>query len=159
MVTHYAGKERFSDRQQVMLARGFIVAIVLVTYLLSLLRPGSVFALGVWCFSGFAALFPLVFAAIYWKRLTKWGAYASVIVAFGTWAWFFGTSVFRAIEAGNPGPIRTYTIDFPLGDSTHEVMPVVPVFVAALLALVIVSLMTRPPSERALRRCFSSVGQ
>jgi len=159
MVMHYAGKERFSDRHQVMLARGFIVAIVIVTYLLSLLRPGSVFALGVWCFSGFAALFPLVFAAVYWKRLTKWGAYASVLVAFGTWAWFFGDSVYRAVEVGNPSPIRTYTIELPVGGSTHEIMPVVPIFVAALLALVIVSLMTRPPSEGTLRRFFPGVGR
>ena len=38
------------------------------------------FTLGVWCFSGFASLFPLVFAAIYWRRVTKAGAIASVVV-------------------------------------------------------------------------------
>ena len=37
VVTHYAGKDRFTDKQQVWMARGFIVVIVAVTYALSLL--------------------------------------------------------------------------------------------------------------------------
>ncbi len=72
IVGHYLGKDRFNDKQQVMIARTFIILIVAVTYGLSLFKPPSVFALGVWCFSGFSALFPLVVAALYWQRLTKW---------------------------------------------------------------------------------------
>ena len=59
---------------------------MLVTYLIgTFAKPRGVFTLGVWCFSGFASLFPLVFAAVYWKRATKAGAYACVLAAAGTW--------------------------------------------------------------------------
>ena len=56
IVTHYVGEDRFTDRQRVWMARGFITVIVAVTYGLSLLPQRSVFGVGVWCFSGFARL-------------------------------------------------------------------------------------------------------
>jgi len=145
-----------SDKRQIALARGFIIAVVAVTYLLSLLKPPSVFALGVWCFSGFSALTPLAFAALYWKRLTKWGAYACVLAAAGTWGYFFSDAVGKAIEAGNPGPIRTYTLDLTVGGETYQLMPVAAIFLASLVAMVAVSLVTRPPSEETLGRFFRS---
>ena len=70
LISHYFGEERFTDRQQILITRAFIIAIVALTYLLSLTAPRSVFSLGVWCFSGFSALFPLVFAALYWRSAT-----------------------------------------------------------------------------------------
>ncbi|MEM6799533.1 MAG: sodium:solute symporter family protein, partial [Planctomycetota bacterium] len=75
VVNHYR-KEPLSDRGQVLATRGFIIGIVALTYLLSLSNNRSVFALAVWCFSGFSSLFPLVFASVYWRGLTKAGAYA-----------------------------------------------------------------------------------
>ena len=69
IVVHMTG-DRFNDAQRVTLGRVFIVAIVAVTYLLSLFPPPHVFDLAVWCFSGFASLFPLVVAAVYWRRAT-----------------------------------------------------------------------------------------
>lgn len=154
IVTHYGKKDRFSDRHQVLLARGFIVAIVMVTYLLSLLKPPSVFALGIWCFSGFAALFPLVFAAVYWRRLTIWGAYAAILAAIVSWGFFFGDAVFEAIVAKNPGPIRTYTVPVSIGGETYETMPVATIFLCSLLAMIIVSLLTKSPSAATLEKFF-----
>jgi SSS family solute:Na+ symporter len=142
IVGHYAGHDRFTDRQQVWLARIFIVLVVAVTYILSLRGYTSVFAMGVWCFSGFASLFPLVFAALYWKRLTAAGACAGVMATTASWFYFF-----REAEYGGN---RTYTIDL-MG---HEVMPVLPIFLSSLIAMVVVSLVTRPPSEATLARFF-----
>jgi SSS family solute:Na+ symporter len=50
------GPNRFSDAQKVLIARGFILAIVALTCFLSiqLMNSAHVFDLGVWCFSGFA---------------------------------------------------------------------------------------------------------
>ena len=155
VVGHYMGKDRFTDKQQVAIARGFIILIVAVTYWLSLKRPPSVFALGVWCFSGFSSLFPLVFASLYWKRLTKWGAYACVLATAGAWGYFFSQALGRAREAGNPGPIRTYVVELPMGGTTYETMPVVWIFACSLIALVVVSLLTKPPKEETLRRFFA----
>ena len=68
------GEKRLGDRQRILLGRSLVVAIVVVAYLVSLLAPRSVYTLGVWCFTGFSGLFPLVFASLYWKRVTTAGA-------------------------------------------------------------------------------------
>lgn len=138
VVTHYGGRNRFTDKQIVTIARVFIVAIVAVTYFFSLGDRPRVFTLGVWCFSGFSALFPLVFAALYWRRLTKAGAYACVIAASVSWL-----LLFRAADYGlNP----SY--------SFLNMMPVATITACSTAALVVVSLVTRPPSETTLNRFF-----
>jgi SSS family solute:Na+ symporter len=141
-----SGKPRLSDRAEVWTARAFIVLIVAITYLLSLFEPRSVFALGVWCFSGFASLFPLCFAALYWRGLTAWGACASVATAIGMWFYLFHASGYAKDEG--------YAIPVPVGGSVFEVMPVVPMFVAATVALVVVSLVTPKPSAATLAKFF-----
>jgi len=84
IVLHGSGKNRFTDKQIVLIARAFVIAIVAITYILSLvLFKKNIFDLAIWSFSGFASLTPLVFAALYWRRATKAGAYASVTVAAG----------------------------------------------------------------------------
>ena len=144
IVGHYS-KSEVSDQTQIKLARGFIIGVVVITYVLSLFKPPSVFTLGIWCFSGFASLFPLVFAAVYWRRLTKWGAYAGVLATITTWIYFFR-------EAGW-GKNRSYTIDV----AGYEVMPVAAIFLASLVAMVGVSLVTRPPEKATLEKFFGKV--
>ena len=143
IVVQYAGKDRFSDRQIVLLARGFIVAVVAVTYGISLVWRQMVFDLGIWCFSGFAALVPLVLAALYWRRLTVWGASASVLATAGTW----GYLISQAAVTGKEGKLNP---DFTL----WGMMPVVGMIAASTLALVIVSLLTQPPPKVTLERFF-----
>jgi SSS family solute:Na+ symporter len=146
LVSHYTHKDRFSDAQHVWITRGFIVAIVVVTYVLSLKNPRSVFTMGVWCFSGFSSLFPLVFAAVYWKRLTAAGAYACILSCVGVWSYLFWKSDF--------GAKRDFTVDFTFGGTTYETMPVATIFVCSTLALVLVSLATKAPSESTLAKFF-----
>jgi SSS family solute:Na+ symporter len=138
VVVRYAGPNRFSDKQKIFLARSFIVAIVAITYLLSLLDVPRVFTLGVWCFSGFAALFPLIVAALYWRRLTAPGAYAAVLATVATWIYFFAESDYGR----NPN------------FAVWGMQPVAPMVLASLGAMVLVSLVTRPPSEATLQKFF-----
>lgn len=145
VVNHYR-REPLSDRGQVLATRGFIIAIVLVTYLLSLSNNRSVFALAVWCFSGFSALFPLVFASVYWRGLTKAGAYACVLAAAGTWLYLFTQSGY--------GKDRTYALELTLGETAHELMPVTAMFAASIVALVVVSLITPKPKAETLAKFF-----
>lgn len=146
MVSHYAGRDHFSDRAHVLITRGFIIGVVAVTYLFSLLEPRSVFTLGVWCFSGFASLFPLVFSALYWRGLTKAGAYACVFTTIATWFYLFRESGY--------GTNRTYTLDISLGETTYELMPVAAIFAASAISLVVVSLITPKPSDETLKKFF-----
>ncbi|MFQ5500981.1 MAG: sodium:solute symporter [Phycisphaerae bacterium] len=141
IVAHYVRHDRLSDRHRVIYGRAFVVVIVLVTYLLALTRPGGVFTLGVWCFSGFSGLFPLVFAAVYWKRVTKAGAYASILTTAAAWLILFAQSGY--------GANREYLF---LG-----MMPVATIVGAAAVALVLVSLVTRPPSSETIGKFFSPV--
>ena len=139
IVGHYAGKNRFTDKQTVMIARIFIVAIVALTYGFSLFEPRRVFTLGVWCFSGFSSLFPLVFASLYWRRLTKPGAYASIIGAISVWLYTFSESGF--------GANANYSL--------FGVMPVATMVAVSSILLVVVSLITKPPTDEHLDRFFA----
>ncbi|HVR09489.1 MAG TPA: sodium:solute symporter family protein, partial [Thermoanaerobaculia bacterium] len=65
IVIHYGFHDRLDERARVLVGRLFVVGILLVTYLLSLVFDPSLFKLGVWCFTGFAALFPIVVAALF----------------------------------------------------------------------------------------------
>jgi solute:Na+ symporter, SSS family len=138
IVLHYSSKDRFTDRGRILLGRSFVVAVVLVTYLFSLFEPRSVFTLGVWCFSGFAGLSPLVFGALYWRRVTKVGAMASVLATGAVWLLLFWDSDW--------GANRTYLF--------LDMMPVATIVAASALSLIGVSLVTRPPNEETLERFF-----
>lgn len=143
---HYT-KRPISDRQRVLIARLFILVIVLITYGLSLLEPRRVFQMGVWCFSGFSALFPLVIAALYWRRLTAAGAHAGVLAAILSWSYLFWKSDF--------GLIPNYSVDITLYGTVYQTMPVATILLVSLISMVTVSWISRPPGERTLSRFFS----
>ena len=155
ILLYYGKREHYSDRRQVVAARLFVVGVVGFTYFLSLLEPRSIFAMGIWCFSGLTGLFPLVTAALYWKRLTLAGATASILTMGVTWA-----ALFRASQYGLD---KTYAFpEAPIAIvesvAIPPMMPVVTIFLASSLALVLVSLVTKPPSEATLARFFPGRG-
>jgi SSS family solute:Na+ symporter len=138
IVLRYWGRERFSEKQIIVMARVFIVLIVAVTYGFSLFEPRRVFQLGVWCFSGFSALFPLVYASLYWRGLSKAGAYAGVVAAIASWGLLFAQSGF----ASNPRFL------------VFGMMPVATMFACSTVAMVLVSLVTPKPSNATLAKFF-----
>lgn len=140
IVARFVPQKRFSERQLLWIGRVFILVVVAISYLISLRLQDSVrvFKLGVWCFNGFASLFPLVFASIYWKRLTRAGAYASVLAAAAVWFWLFRDAQYGAIDEH---------LHFGL-------TPVTWVFTASTVALVVVSLMTKPPTPATIEKFF-----
>lgn len=142
------GRDRLSDRQQILIARSFIILIVALSYGFSIyLGPrASIFALGVWCFSGLAALFPLVFAALYWRRLTAAGAIASVVAAAVGWFYLFWDSAW--------GTAKGYVVRIPGIDI--DFLPVAPLVALATLVLVGVSLMTSPPPKTTIDKFFET---
>lgn len=137
VVLHNTKKE-YTDKQILFMARGFIVAIVILTYIAALvLYKKSVFDLAIWCFSGFAALTPLVLAALYWKRATKIGAYACVIAVFISWITFFTMSGFGGEY-------------FVLGG----IVPAAIMWLIGAAAMIIGSLASQPPSEETIAKYF-----
>lgn len=140
------GENRFTDSQKVLIARGFILAIVAATYGLAvaLMNTAQVFALGVWCFSGFAGLFPLVVGAVYWKRTTAAGAISCIIVTATTWCILFYRDI---IAVKPPGADEELLI--------AGMMPVTLIIAASALTLVVVSLLTAKPSDATLKKFFA----
>jgi len=132
------GKDYYSDSDKVKLARCFVVGVVALAYFLSLLPNSSVFNLGLWCFSGFTALFPILFGALYWKRVTAIGAYACIGVTVVLWFYWFQQSGW--------GSSKGYNV---LG-----MLPVAPLTLASTAALIVGSLMSHPPEKRLVNRFF-----
>ncbi|HEX4955549.1 MAG TPA: sodium:solute symporter family protein [Thermoanaerobaculia bacterium] len=138
VVGRYGFGGRLSERGQVLSGRLFVAGIVVVACLVSLVFERSLFKLGVICFSGFTGLFPLLVAALFWRRATAAGALASVLVTAVSWAFF----ALRSFQ--NPA----YTV----GDT--GILPAAVILLLSSLALWAVSLLTRPPGEERLAGFF-----
>jgi len=139
IVAHYIAGDTLTDKQRVMYGRIFVVAIVLLTYLIAVFwKTKAVFPMAVWCFSGFASLFPLVFASLYWRRVTKMGAYACVMTVAVVWLYLFRDSGW--------GANREYLV--------FGMMPVATIIGCSTAALVFVSLATKPPSAATIEKFF-----
>jgi SSS family solute:Na+ symporter len=138
IVRHYGFHDRMSESKQILVGRLFMVAILIATYLLSRVTDRSIFKLGVWCFTGFAALFPIVVAAVFWKRSTKWGAFASAISVVVLWLYFV--------------TLGWKSADYTIADS--GVMPVALMVLVSAAAMIVSSLLTRPPEEATLEKFF-----
>ena len=143
VVVHYGGKERFSERTQILMARGFVVAILGVTWLISLAEPGQVFAIGTWCFAGFTALLPVIVAALFWRRSTKWGVLACALTVAVLLTTFLAQAYLATGTLG--GGYR------PFGLPVH---PVAILLAASTVAMIVVSLMTPAPRSETLAKFF-----
>jgi len=165
---HYGGHQRFGDHAQVWTGRAFVVIITLIAYwvALALKDSASIFELAIrFAFSGFAALSPIMVAALFWKRSTKWGALAAavwvLVTMLGSW-YLFQISVPLAPRPGQP-PVAIIPA---LGDlflrtpgnvTVYGYLPVMPMCVGSALLMIVVSLLTRPPSKGTLERYFGRV--
>ena len=146
IVLHYLDESKISEKRQVWIARLFVILIVGITYVLSLQGYRSVFTMAVWCFSGFAGLFPIVFAALYWKRLTAAGALSGTLAMVGSWLYLFQQSGYGA---------NTEFALSPFGNR-YPIMPVVAIILCSTLAMIATSLITPPPSQKTLDKFFRS---
>lgn len=144
VVVHAKGQDHFTDKQLLWLGRGFVIGIVAVTYAISLLKlPINVFDLGVWCFSGFGAMFPIAFAGVYWKRATKAGVIAALVATAALWLGLISYDLFVFKEA-HPKE------EFLLGG----MMPAAALFATCLVTLVLVSLATKAPDSATITKFF-----
>jgi SSS family solute:Na+ symporter len=159
---YYEGKARFGERVQVQTGRLFVVLLTLVAYVIALRVPQSIFDVASqYAFAGYAALSPLLVAALFWKRSTKWGALAVTL-----WA---GTAVAAVaiVQTMAPPPAGPPTVLVELfgadvitrgagGLAVLNLMPVVPMTLISALLMWIVSLLTPKPTDATVARYFST---
>jgi Na+/proline symporter len=99
---HYGGREKFGETRSVHFARGFIVFVTVIAYLvaLALKAKQGIFEIAIrYAFSGFAAMAPVMVAALFWRRSTKWGALAATIFVAAS---LIGTGLLQGKPAAGP---------------------------------------------------------
>jgi SSS family solute:Na+ symporter len=138
ILQRYVYRGSLGNEAQVRAGRIFIVSVVLLTFLLSLVSGPSIFGLSIWSFTGFAGLFPIVVAALYWRRSTAVGALASVATVAVLWLGFFtrgwGSAGYSVAGTG--------------------IMPVAVIVPASAAALIVGSLLSAPPGEDQVAAFF-----
>lgn len=128
---------KITGRKSVVVARSTMVVIALVAAFLARDPNSSVFRVVSFAWAGFGAAFgPVVLFGLFWRRSNKWGALAGMVVG--------GAMVF----------IWKYGIA-RLGGA-FAIYELLPAFIAASIAIVVVSLLTEQPSAE-IERIFDEV--
>ncbi len=119
---------KMSQKTQMIVARVTVIIISLIAVLLARDPNSSVFNIVSFAWAGFGAAFgPVVLFALFWKRSNKWGALAAMVSG--------GALVF----------IWKYLVR-PIGGA-WDIYELLPAFIVACVAMVVVSLLTEAPSE------------
>jgi SSS family solute:Na+ symporter len=161
---HYGGREKYGEKAAVHFARAFIIIVTLAAYViaLELKAKQGIFEIAIrYAFSGFAALAPVMVAALFWKRSTKWGALAATIFTAACLVYFAVLQNTR-----HPGDViwqlgqgkEAIKVLFlnPRGDVSfwNGFMTVVPMVFGSALCMIAGSLVTRPPSQATIAKYF-----
>lgn len=118
-----------SERVMVRLNRGVVVAVVLVSLLLTFFLEKSALLIALFAWAGLGGgLGPVLLLSLWWRRMTKWGALAGLLTGIAVAIVWRFTPELRAILS-------------------YEALPA---FASSLLAAWSVSLMTSPPPDAAL---------
>jgi Na+/proline symporter len=162
---YYGGKARFGERMQVRTGRLFVVLLTLVAYAIALTSPASIFAIATqYAFAGYAALSPLLVAALFWRGSTKWGALATTVwTASAILTIAVIQNVVPAAPPGQMVPVLTlFGTDVVTlaasGVLVLGLLPVVPMTIVSALLMVVVSRLTSGarPSAETIARYFST---
>jgi solute:Na+ symporter, SSS family len=149
----YGGAARFGPAVQVTTGRIFVIVLTVVAYAIAMSAPQSIFDIASqYAFAGYSALSPLLIAALFWQRSTKWGALA---VAVWTAAAVAGVAILQsAVPAPGPG-VSVAVLSLGGADVVSRVasgttvlglLPVVPMTLISALLMFVVSSLT--PSSR-----------
>ncbi|OZT14017.1 sodium/proline symporter [Priestia aryabhattai] len=115
-----------TDKELVLVGRLAVLGVAIIGILLSLNPNDTILGLVGYAWAGFGSAFgPAVLLSLYWKKMTRWGALAGMIVGAAT----------VLIWVNVPG----------LSEALYEMIPG---FVLSFLAVIVVSLLTKDPSKR-----------
>ena len=152
--TFYQGTARFGQAVQVTTGRMFVVVVTVVAYAIALRLPQSIFDVATqYAFAGYAALAPLLVAALFWKNSTRWGALASTL-----WT-AAAVAAVAACQTLSPAPptgaevlvwslndVRVVTRG-AAGTLVFGLLPVVPMTIISAFLMFVVSLATLSASK------------
>src|SRR5664280_2956181 len=144
----------------VMVARAGIVIAVIIAVILGFILPASIIAVGtsIWFGITAAAFLSMYTAALYWKRITKEGAIAGLVA--GSLSSLFWLLFGFQKSAGAVGISKALTgkvvlittMPWPLVDPIIIALPI------AVIATIVVTLLTKPPEKEFVDKVFKGVG-
>lgn len=124
-------KVKLNEKQSMLIARAVLVVIAVLGVIIAWNENSSVFRVVSFAWAGFGATFgPVMLTALFWKRSNKYGALAGMIVG--------GVMVF----------VWKFLIS-PLGGA-FAIYELLPAFLAALLTIIVVSLVTKTPEKEVI---------
>ncbi len=128
---------KLSEKRSMILARGTVIVIAIISVLLAWNPDSSVFRIVSFAWAGFGAAFgPLMLCSLFWKRTTKAGALAGMVVGgVMVFVWKFGVARLGGLW------------------SIYELLPA---FICSLVVIVVVSLLT-PAPDREIVDTFDSL--
>jgi SSS family solute:Na+ symporter len=140
------------------ITRMAVVVGVAVSLILAYILPGSIIARGTAIFFALMAesTLPAFAGALFWRGATKAGAISSMLVGF--FGALFYLTFIHASEA-KPLGISQALLGKPtlVGLPWTVIDPLVVVLPISVAVFVVVSLMTSPPPEEHVKRCFEGV--
>jgi SSS family solute:Na+ symporter len=128
-------KKDATERQEYSVGRTMIIFLAFGGFLIGINPPALMATLAQHAFSGFAVLLPAGIAAFYWKRATAAGVVTSIVLG-------------ELVILSTAFLPSTFVYGFGF-------MSVIPGLVLSILSLVLVSLVTQPPSQVTLNKYFA----
>ncbi len=121
--------KNMSEKKTMLVARLTVIVISVISVVFAWNPDSSVFRIVSFAWAGFGATFaPVVIFALFWKRTTKWGALAGMI----------------------SGGVMVFVWKFVIAELGIDILTIyelLPAFIVACLAIVVVSLLTPAPSK------------
>jgi SSS family solute:Na+ symporter len=137
------------------ITKAAIAATILVSVALAYILPPGIIARATAIFFGLcaAAFLPMYAGAIFWKRMNKEGAIASLLV--GTFSSLFWLTFVHAKEANALGISKAlFGVDTILTGTWTVVDPILVATPLSIIVAVVVSLMTKPAPKEHIEMCF-----
>ncbi len=155
-----------ADKREIWMGRIFVVGIAVASYLIALAlhKQANIFELAIrFAFSGYAALSPIMLAALFWKRATAKAAWCAVIwvglTMIGSW-WLqsYSEPLVASLKPGQNAQIFPALGDMFLRSKASVTMYgfllVMPMTIGTAIIMVVVSLFTKTPPPSTLDKYF-----
>ncbi len=132
LISRGLGGAQGSETRQLFWGRLGVALVMVVAFVLAITVESTIFRLGIWSFTGFTGLLPLVLAALYWRRSTATGAVACLLTTAIGWS----VLLWRSWGHGHGAP------------------PIAQLLLASAAALLLGSWFSQAPSTAHLGRFF-----
>jgi len=130
-------RKNASERELVQVGRWAVVLVSVFAFIIALDQNSSVLDLVAYAWAGFGSTFgPLILLSLYWKRMTRNGALAGIIVGGIT------ALVWKQLQGG-----------------IFELYEIVPGFLCSIIAIVVFSMLDKEPSSEIGQEFDTAIGK